>query len=192
MEHFLNTHQNKHTMMKNRMMLLFFLLCLSFSTAAAGNRAYEYELDEPKWKQERTDARIELRSAFLYATGRKSSYTLPDSIISDSVIPDSRIVAGGELHHVEYIHEGIKIDECYYVDAKGSMVEVLGSVSANNGQPYSLSPYHYINSDGMVTFNVRKWIEMVLWCLNVLVSPWLWLAIVLSLFVMIFHRLKRD
>ena len=72
----------------------------------------------------------------------------------------------------------MRIEECYYMDTNGNMVEVLGSVSANNGQPYSLSPYHYIGSDGMVTFNTRQWFEMMLWCLNVLVSPWLWLAFI--------------
>lgn len=179
-------------MMKNRMMSLFFVMCLTFASAAAGNREYEYELDQPKWEYERSDARIELRSAFLYAAGRKSSYTLPDSILSDSIINDSRIVTGGELHHIEFVQDGIKIDECYYKDTKGSMVEVLANVSANNGQPYSLSPYHYLGSDGLVTFNTLKWIEMVLWCLNVLVSPWMWLAVILFLFVMIFHRLKHG
>ena len=64
------------------------------------------------------------------------------------------------------------------MDTNGNMVEVLGSLSANNGQPYSISPYHYIGSDGMVTFNTRQWFEMMLWCLNVLVSPWLWLAFI--------------
>ena len=178
-------------MMKNKAMLLIFMMCLTFASAAAGNRAYEYELDEPKWEYERTDARIELRVAYSYLTGRKCSYALPDSILSDSVIPDSRVVAGGELHHIECVQEGIRMEEYYYVDAKGSMVEVLGNVSANNGQPYSLSPYHYIGSDGLVTFNTLKWIEMVLWCLNVLVSPWMWLALILFLFVIIFHRLKH-
>lgn len=179
-------------MMKNKTMLLIFMMCLTFMTAAAGNREYEYELDQPKWEYERTDARIELRVACSHLTGRKSSYALPDSILSDSVIPDSRIVAGGELHHIECVQEGIRMEEYYYVDTKGSMVEVLANVSANNGQPYSLSPYHYIGGNGLVTFNIRKWIETVLWGLNVLVSPWLWLAIVLSLFIIIFHRYKRD
>lgn len=174
------------------MMLLIFMMCLTFTSAAAGNRAYEYELDEPKWEYERTYARIELRSAFLYLTGQKSAYALPDTILSDSVIPDSRIVSGGELHHIECVQEGIRMEEYYYIDANGTMVEVLGNVSASNGQPYSLSPYHYIGSDGLVTFNTLKWIEMVLWCLNVLISPWLWLAVVLFLFVMIFHRLKHG
>lgn len=178
--------------MKNRTLSLVFMLCLTFTSAAAGIRPYEYVLDEPKWKQERTDARIELRAACSYLTGQKSTYTLPDSILSDSVIPDSRIVNGGELHLIKCVQEGIQIEENYYKDTRGNKVEVLRSVSANNGQPYSLSPYHYIGSDGLVTFNVRKWIEMVLWCLNVLVSPWLWLAVILFLFVMIFHRLKRE
>ena len=179
-------------MMKNRTLSLIFMLCLTFTSAAAGIRPYEYELDEPKWTYERTDARIELRTAWACLTGRQSAYILPDTIQSDSIILDSRIVSGGELHHIVGEQDGMKIDEHYYVDTKGNMIEVLGNVSANNGQPYSLSPYHYINSDGLIVFNVRAWIEMVLWGLNVLVSPWMWLVIVLSLFVVIFRRYKRD
>lgn len=167
------------------------LIALSIS-AIGGDRPYEYVLDVPKWEQERTDARMELRTAWACLTGRQSSYVLPDTILSDSVIPDTRIMNGGELHHIQFVQEGMRIEECYYMDANGCMVEVLGSVSANNGQPYSLSPYHYITSDGLVTFNTRKWIETVLWGLNVLVSPWMWLVIVLSLFVVIFRRYKRD
>lgn len=179
-------------MLKNRMMSLFFVMCLTFASAAAGNREYEYVLDVPKWEDERADARIEIRTAWACLTGQQRSYVLPDTILSDSIIPDTRIRNGGELHHVECIWEGRRTEECYYMDTNGNMVEVLGSLSANNGQPYSLSPYHYITSDGLVTFNARKWIEMVLWCLNVLVSPWLWLAVVLSLLIFIFRRYKRD
>ena len=131
------------------------LIALSIS-AVGGNRPYEYVLDQPKWEQERAEARIELRTAWACLTGRQSAYALPDSVLSDS-------------------------EECYYTDAKGNTVEVLGSVFANNGQPYSISPYHYIDSDGMVTFNTRQWIEMVLWCLNVLVSPWLWFTLLACL-----------
>ena len=167
------------------------LIALSIS-AIGGNRPYEYMLDQPKWEQERADARIEIRTAWACLTGRQSPYAIPDTILSDSVIPDTRIMNGGELHHIKGVRNGMRIEDCYYIDTNGNMVEVLGSLSANNGQPYSLSPYHYITSDGLVTFNTRKWIEMVLWCLNVLVSPWLWLAVVLSLLVFIFRRYKRD
>lgn len=171
------------------------LCCLLYAVCVptfGGNRPYEYMLDQPKWEQERAEARIELRTAWACLTGRQSPYALPDTILSDSVIPDTRIMNGGELHHIQFVQEGMRIEECYYMDANGCMVEVLGSVSANNGQPYSLCPYHYIASDGLVTFNTRKWIETVLWGLNVLVSPWMWLVIVLSLFVVIFRRYKRD
>ena len=167
------------------------LIALSIS-AIGGDRPYEYVLDVPKWEQERADARIEIRTAWACLTGQQSSYVLPDTILSDSVIPDTRIMNGGEFHHIQFVQEGMRIEECYYMDANGCMVEVLGSVSANNGQPYSISPYHYITSDGLVTFNTRKWIEMVLWGLNVLVSRWLWLAVVLSLLIFIFRRYKRD
>ena len=60
-------------------------------------------------------------------------------------------------------------------------VEVLQGVSVNNGQPYSLYDYFYIDTDGLVKFNLRKNVEMMLWCLNVLVSPWLWLVLFLFL-----------
>lgn len=178
--------------MKAKIILLCCLLCATCVPAFGGNRPYEYMLDQPKWEQERTDARMELRTAWACLTGRQSPYALPDTILSDSVIPDTRIMNGGELHHIQFVQEGMRIEECYYMDANGCVVEVLGSVSANNGQPYSISPYLYINSDGLITFNARKWIEMVLWGLNVLVSPWMWLVIVLSLFVVIFRRYKRD
>jgi len=164
--------------MKTRMIVLCCLMCAACVPTFGGDRPYEYVLDVPKWEQERTDARIELRTAWACLTGRQSSYVLPDTVLSDSIISDARLVNGGELHHVECIWNGMRIEECYYMDTNGNMVEVLGSVSANNGQPYSLSPYHYIGSDGMVTFNTRQWFEMMLWCLNVLVSPWLWLAFI--------------
>lgn len=178
--------------MKTKLILLCCLLCAACTSARGGERPYEYILDQPKWEQERAEARIELRTACASLTGRQSSYALPNTVLSDSVIPDSRLVNGGELHHIQFVQEGMRIEECYYMDANGCMVEALGSVSANNGQPYSLSPYHYITSDGLVTFNTRKWIETVLWGLNVLASPWMWLVIVLSLFVVIFRRYKRD
>ena len=178
--------------MRTKIIILCSLLCAAYVPTFGGDRPYDYVLNEPKWEDERADARIELRTAWACITGRQSSYVLPDTVLSDSIISDARLVNGGELHHVECIWEGMRIEDCYYIDTNGNMVEVLGSLSANNGQPYSLSPYHYITSDGLVTFNTRKWIEMVLWCLNVLVSPWLWLAVVLSLLVVIFRRYKRD
>lgn len=178
--------------MKAKIIILCCLLYAVCVPTFGGDRPYDYVLDQPKWEQERAEARIELRTAWACLTGRQSSYVLPDTILSDSVIPDTRIMNGGEFHHIQFVQEGMRIEECYYMDANGCMVEVLGSVSANNGQPYSISPYHYITSDGLITFNARKWIEMVLWGLNVLVSPWLWLAVVLSLLIFIFRRYKRD
>lgn len=178
--------------MKTKIILLCCLLCATCVPAFGGNRPYEYMLDQPKWEQERTDARMELRTAWACLTGRKSSFVLPDTTLFDSIISDARLVNGGELHHIQFVREGMKIEDYYYLDANGCMVDVLGNASANNGQPYSISPYHYIDSDGLITFNARKWIEMVLWGLNVLVSPWMWLVIVLSLFVVIFGRYKRD
>ena len=178
--------------MKAKIILLCCLLCATCVPAFGGNRPYEYMLDQPKWEQERADARMELRTAWACLTGRQSAYVLPDTILSDSVIPHSRLVNDGELHYIQCVRDGMRMEDYYYKDANGNMVEVLGSVSANNGQPYSLSPYHYITSDGLVTFNTRKWIETVLWGLNVLVSPWMWLVIVLSLFVVIFRRYIRD
>lgn len=167
--------------MKTRMIVLCCMMCAACVPTFGGNRPYEYLLDQPKWDQERADARIEIRTAWACLTGQQSPYALPDTILSDSVIPDTRIMNGGELHHIQFVREGMKIEDYYYLDANGCMVDVLGNASANNGQPYSISPYHYIDSDGMVTFNTRQWIEMVLWCLNVLVSPWLWLAVIACL-----------
>ena len=178
--------------MRTKIIILCSLLYAACVPTFGGNRPYDYMLDEPKWEDERADARIEIRTAWACLTGQQRSYVLPDTVLSDSIISDARLVNGGELHHIKGVRNGMRIEEGYYMDANGCMVEVLGSLSANNGQPYSLSPYHYITSDGLVTFNTRKWIEMVLWGLNVLVSPWMWLVIVLSLFVVIFRRYKRD
>lgn len=167
--------------MKAKIILLCCLLWVAYASAMGGERPYEYVIEESKWEQERAEARIELRTAWACLTGRQSAYVLPDTILSDSVIPHSRLVNDGELHYIQCVRDGMRMEDYYYKDANGNMVEVLGSVSANNGQPYSLSPYHFIDSDGMVTFNTRQWIEMVLWCLNVLVSPWLWLAVLIYL-----------
>ena len=72
-------------------------------------------------------------------------------------------------------------NDYYYQDKQGSTIPVLQGVSANNEQPYSLDEYHYIDNDGLIRFNTIKYIEMVLWCMNVLVSPWLWLLVFIFL-----------
>ena len=178
--------------MRTKIIILCCLLCVAYVPTFGGDRPYEYVLDVPKWEQERSDARIEFRTAWACLTGRQSSYVLPDTVLSDSVISNARLVNRGELHHIKGVQNGVRIEDRYYMDANGNMVEVLGSVSANNGQPYSISPYHYIDSDGLIAFNTRKWIEMVLWCMNVLVSPWMWLTVICFLFVIIFRRRKRE
>ena len=85
------------------------------------------------------------------------------------------------MHRVEFIKNGQQNHDYYYQDKQGSTIPVLQGVSANNGKPYSLDEYHYIASDGLIRFNATKYIEMVMWCLNVLVSPWLWLLVFIFL-----------
>ena len=85
------------------------------------------------------------------------------------------------MHRVEFIKNGQQNQDNYYQDKQGSTIPVLQGVSANNEQPYSLDEYHYIDNDGLIRFNTIKYIEMVLWCLNVLVSPWLWLLVFIFL-----------
>lgn len=159
------------------------LLFLSFAPAAASDRPYAYWMDEPKWTEERTEAREGLKTAWIYFTSMRNKcwYFIPDSVISDSIIEDPRLVNEGQMHRIEYFRNGYQTDDYYYRDVHGSTIPVLNGVSANNGQPYSLDEYHYITTDGLIRFNTTKYIEMVLWCLNVLVSPWLWLALMVFL-----------
>ena len=159
------------------------LLFLSFAPAAAGDRPYAYWMDEPKWTEERTEAREGLKTAWIYFTSmlNKCWYFMPDSVISDYVIEDSRVVNEGQMHRIEYFRDGYQTDDYYYADANGRTIPVLDGVSTNNGQPYSLDEYHFIDTDGFVRFNTLKFVEMVLWCLNILVSPWLWLALIVFL-----------
>lgn len=159
------------------------LLFLSSIKAAAGDRPYAYWIEETKWTEERIEARTELKTAWIYLTSMKNKFWffVPDSIISDSIIEDTRVINEGKMHRIEYIRDGLQTYNYYYRDVKGSTIPVLQGVSANNKQPYSLDEYHYITSDGLIRFNTIKYIEMVLWCLNVLVSPWLWFALIVFL-----------
>lgn len=161
--------------MNIKIIVLCALLCLSSIKAAAGERPYAYWFEEPKWEEERTEAREEIKTAWIYLTSMKNNcwYFVPDSIISDSIIEDTRVVNGGQIHKIEYIRDGQQTHDFYYRDVKGGTLPILQGVSANNGQPYSLDEYHYIASDGLIKFSTLKFVEMVLWCLNVLVSPWL-------------------
>lgn len=159
------------------------LLLLSFVPAAAGDRPYAYWMEETKWTEERTEAQAELKTAWIYLISMRNKcwYFIPDSVISDSVIEDSRVVNEGQMHRIEYFRDGQQTHDFYYRDVKGGTIPILQGVSANNGQPYSLDEYHYIASDGLIKFSKLKFVEMVLWCLNVLVSPWLWLAVIVLL-----------
>ena len=162
------------------------LLFLSFVPAAAGDRPYAYWMDEPKWTEERTEAREGLKTAWIYFTSMRNKcwYFMPDSVISDSIIEDPRLVNKGQMHRIEYFRDGQQCQDYYYKDVHGSTIPVLQGVSANNKQPYSLDEYHYIASDGLIRFNTLKFVEMVLWCLNILVSPRLWLG----LFVFLIYK----
>jgi hypothetical protein len=136
-------------------------------------------MEEPKWTEERAEAREGLKTARIYLTSMHNTnwYFAPDSVILDSIIEDPRIANEGQMHRVEYIKNGQQTHDYYYQDEKGCTIPVLHGVSANNEQPYSLDEYYYINTDGLIRFNTLKYVEMVLWCLNVLVSPWLWLLV---------------
>lgn len=159
------------------------LLFLSFVPAAASDRPYAYWMDEDKWTEERTEARSELKTAWIYLTSMRNKcwFFVLDSVISDSIIEDPRLVNRGQMHRIEFFRDGYRTDDYYYADANGRTIPVLNGVSANNGQPYSLDEYHFIDTYGVIRFNTLKFLEMVLWCLNVLVSPWLWLAVIVLL-----------
>ncbi len=159
------------------------LLFLSFVPAAASDRPYAYWMEEPKWTEERAEAREGLKTAWIYITSMRNThwYFAPDSVILDSIINDPRVVNDGQMHRVEYSKKGQQTHDYYYQDMQGSTNPVLQGVSANNEQPYSLDEYYYIGTDGLIQFNALKYVEMVLWCLNVLVSPWLWLILFLFL-----------
>ena len=98
--------------MRTKIIILCSLLYAACVPTFGGDRPYEYVLDVPKWEQERADARIEIRTAWACLTGQQSSYVLPDTVLSDSIISDARLVNGGELHHVECIWEGRRTEEC--------------------------------------------------------------------------------
>ena len=167
--------------MKTKHILSCCLLVAACVQTFGAPRGYAYWMEEPKWTEERAEARTELKHAWMDLTQPYCAYIFPDTILADSVIYDPRIVEGGEMHRVEYVQNGKQTHDYYYIDRKGMSVEVLQGVSANNGQPYSLYDYFYIDVDGLVKFNLRKNIEMILWSLNVLVSPWLWLVLFLFL-----------
>lgn len=169
--------------MKTKHILLCCLTMAACIQTFAEARGYAYWMEEPKWTEERAQAREELKTARIYITNLRNThwYFAPDYIISDSIIDSSQMVKGGEVHRVEYTQDGREMEDYYYLDPQGRTIPVLLGVVANNGQPYSLDAYYYIDADGLIRFNIVKWMEMVLWCLNVLVSPWLWLAVLIYL-----------
>lgn len=169
--------------MKTKYILLCCLLAAACVQTFGNSRGYAYWMEEPKWTEERAEAREEMKTAWIYLTSMRNThwYFTPDSVILDSIINDSRIVNDGQMHRVEYSKNGQQTHDYYYQDIQGSTIPVLQGVSANNEQPYSLDEYYYIGTDGLIRFNTIKYIEMVLWCLNVLVSPWLWLALIVFL-----------
>lgn len=169
--------------MKTKHILLCCLLAAACVQTFGSSRGYAYWMEEPKWTEERAEAREEMKTAWIYLTSMRNThwYFTPDSVILDSIVEDPRIVNEGQMHRVEYIKNGQQNQDNYYQDKQGSTIPVLQGVSANNGKPYSLDEYHYIASDGLIRFNATKYIEMVMWCLNVLVSPWLWLLVFIFL-----------
>lgn len=163
--------------MKTKHILFCCLLCAASIQTFARPRGYAYVLEEPKWQEERMNALSELKTAWTYIKVPHCCYLFPDSILLDSIVQNTHIVNKGELHKVEYVQNGCKTHEYYYKDKNKTMLHVMGGVYANNGQPYSFNEYYYISRDGLITFNTRKYIEMLLWCANVYLSPFLWLAL---------------
>lgn len=178
--------------MKTKNLILCCLLCAASIPTFGRAREYAYILEEPKWVEERAQAKADLLTAWTYIKNPHYNYLLPDSVISDSIVQDSRIKNGAELHRVEYMDNGLQAYEYYYKDAKHNIIKVMDGVSANNGQPYSFDEYYYIDGNGMVTFNIRKYMEMILWCCNVYLSPLLWLALLLFLIYKGTLRLIRS
>jgi len=164
--------------------ILFAAITLAYvPTYGRTSRDYAYFIEETKWEEERAYAREGLRIAWQYIkyAGNQQWYFPPDSLTLDTIVPDPRIVNGGELHRIEFIKDGKDDYLFYYKDANQRTIFVLRGVSANNEQPYSLDDYYYIDRSGYIVFNTRKYIEMVLWYLNVLASPWMWLGLLLFL-----------
>ena len=175
--------------MKTIRIFLCCLLCMASVLTFARPRDYAYVLEEPKWQEERMNALLELKTAWTHIKVPHCCYQFPDSILLDTIVQNSHIVNEGELHRIAYVQNGGSTHEYYYKDKNKTILHVMGGVYANNGQPYSFDEYYYISRDGLITFNTRKYIEMLLWCANVYLSPLLWLAVLIFLIDKGVHKL---
>ena len=175
--------------MKTIRIFLCCLLCMASVLTFARPRDYAYVLEEPKWQEERMNALLELKTAWTYIKVPHCCYQFPDSILLDTIVQNMHIVNEGELHRIAYVQNGGSTHEYYYKDKNKTILHVMGGVYANNGQPYSFDEYYYISRDGLITFNTRKYIEMLLWCANVYLSPLLWLAMLIFLIGKGVHKL---
>ena len=170
--------------MKQFVLLLCILFAISFLTSVptfSRPREYAYMLEETKWQEERYSAWNELKTAWKYLHRPYRGSFLPDSIVSDTIVPDSRLVNRGILHRITHIEDGKETNDFYYEDSNHYYLFVVHGVYTNCGQPWSFNEYYFINRDGLITFNTRKYIEMLLWCGNVYLSPLLWIGLLLFL-----------
>jgi len=180
--------------MKTKIILLCVFLCTSCVSSL--EEAYYDQSHSSIWVDARYSAICYLREALSYIERPYGGYVIPDSVVSDSVIPDKRIVKDGEMHHLKYVKNGKTEEAFYYRDRKNHVVEVFDFLETVIGQPYANDDYYYIESDGLVTFNTIRFIEMLLWCANVFLSPWLWFALLICLIYRgvewCFFRLKKQ
>lgn len=167
--------------MKTKHILFCCLLCAASIQTFARPRDYAYVLEETIWQEQRHFARAELETGWLYLHRPYRGSFLPDSIVSESIIPDTRLVNDGFLYRITHIEDGREDVDYYYEDKDHYYLHVAHGVYTNCGQPWSFNEYYYINRNGLITFNTRKYIEMLLWCANVYLSPFLWLALLLFL-----------
>ena len=64
-----------------------------------------------------------------------------------------------------------------YVDRQGNRLKVL-PIEANNGMPYSIEPFRYVRSDGMIAINWGKIAVLALWYFNIFCTPVILLVII--------------
>jgi len=177
--------------MKTGIILLCCFMCTACVTSLEHHRDdvldYSYRgFPTTLWETKRDDADGRLYFALSYMKRPYEGCFFPDSVVSDSVIPDKRIVNGGEMHCIKYKNHyyGDISKKFYYRDRRNSIVEVERYGTAPNGQPVvelSYDDYYYIGSDGLIKFKTSKFIQEALWYANVFFSPFLWYALLLYL-----------
>lgn len=167
---------------------LIYTLALSVSllTSCSGYNDSLYTIEETQWQR----FIGEVKYNFKHLTPP----TPPSGTIrTDSLVSDSTIAKGAELHYIVYDgfgetnvplangeHIQVKTrDGYYYKDPSGRMIEVLYGVCANNGMLWSPEEFYYIKSNGMVGFNIWKATQFLWLCFCVFVLPFLFVGLIM-------------